>query len=111
MQIPKIWRDKVCAILFSCDSTRITITRRARLEWEASFPSTFLFELYMAMAKYLSNEEVEGNKVEGMVPPGEVYEFFFTHELQEMYGKVNLLPSGQLVIIYSAHIPLKGDKL
>jgi hypothetical protein len=42
---------------------------------------------------------------------GETYEFFFTFEGTTLYAKVNLLPSGKIVIIYSAHKPRFGDRL
>ncbi len=42
---------------------------------------------------------------------GETYEFFFTFEGVNLYAKVNLLPDGKIIIIYSAHKPNYGDSL
>ena len=111
MLIPKRWRDTVREILESCDASRIVVTVRAKRDWEATFPLAFEFEMYMVLAEALKDENLEGKRVVGMTPPGEVYEFFFNHQDRKLYGKVNLLPNGKLVIIYSAHVPLKGDAL
>jgi len=42
---------------------------------------------------------------------GTVYEFIFDHRQTKIYSKINLSPDGTVVIIYSAHRPLKGDTL
>ena len=111
MLIPKQWRDTVREILESCDSSRIVVTMRAKRDWEATFPLSFEFEMYKALGAALGDDQLEGNCVEGMTPPGEVYEFFFEYDGRKLYGKINLLPNGRLVIVYSAHVPLKGETL
>lgn len=109
--IPKNWRDAVCRILESFEASRIVVTHRAKSDWEATFPSSFFFEMYSVLADAMKDDKLEGNRIYGMTPPGEVYEFLFMHQGRKLYGKINLLPDGKIIIIYSAHVPLKGETL
>jgi len=64
------------------------------------------------LEKVLQDDSIRRRRVPDIVPPGEAYEFMFTHLDKLMYGKVNLLtPARKVVIVISAHIPNKGDKL
>jgi len=112
VQIPTEWKEAVCAILKSQDESKIEVTLRARLEWEATFPNaSWSFVMYDEFRKYLSAENAVGRPVKTMGTPGEVYEFIFESMGRPIYGKINLKPSGELIMIYSAHPPLKGDEL
>ena len=110
-EIPVEWRRCVCEILRSRDGRRIVVVGRARHEWEAAFPNSFSFDLYNALLDALEVDGVTGKRVTGMVPPGEVWAFWFTHQGQRLYGKVNLLEDKLSIMVYSAHRPLKGDEL
>jgi hypothetical protein len=110
--IPEQWRKSVLEILRTGDSAQILLTRRARLEWEALFPDqTFSYEIYDAFKAALGTPSIQGKKVTGMDEAGEVWAFFFDHQGKRVYGKINLCSDGKVIIIYSAHIPLKGDTL
>jgi hypothetical protein len=110
--IPDHWRVSVLGILRTGDSAQILLTRRARLEWGALFPNqTFGYEIYDAFAAALANPSLQGKQESGMDESGEVWAFIFHHDGQPVYGKINLCPDGKIIIIYSAHIPLKGNTL
>ncbi len=108
--IPEEWRRAVVAILRnSTRGGRVEIVARARRDWESAFPLAFNYELYDALARTLC-EAVEGREVHGMTPPCVAYEFFFFHQAKRMYGKVGL-HDACVVIVFSAHTPLKGNAL
>jgi hypothetical protein len=110
--IPEPWRKRVCAILNSGSlKTSIIIRERARRDWSDLFPDLFICDLLNALSEALDDSELVGNQVFGMNEPGEVYEFIFTHSKRPVYAKVNLCPGGKVIIIYSAHRPLKGQTL
>jgi hypothetical protein len=110
--IPEAWRLAVCQILSSGSFGReIIITQRARRDWQSMFLGVFDCDLLDALLKTLRNPKLEGQQVFGMAESGTVYEFLFEHEERLVYGKINLLPDGKIIIIYSAHRPLKGDSL
>jgi hypothetical protein len=58
----------------------------------------------------VSDPTLIGRRVLGMQEPGEVYEFMFWHLGRQVYAKICLQPS-LVVIVYSAHRPLRGDRL
>lgn len=107
--IPDAWREQVVAILRS--GRRIFVVGRARDDWEAAFPDDFLqLTLYDAMADALCIDGVLG-KQHVMDEPGGTWAFFFIHRRAKLYGKICLTPEGDLIVIYSAHRPLKGEEL
>ncbi len=108
--IPSAWKNAVCRILRSGDASGIRITTTARNDWALLFPDHWYQDLYEALADALSATTIEGVRRD-MDEDGETYEFFFSHEGITLYGKVNLLRSGKVVIVYSAHKPRYGDKL
>jgi hypothetical protein len=91
--------------------TSIIIRQRALRDWQSLFPGAFHYEIVDAFLKALRNPKLTGQPVTTMDEPGIVYEFIFEHDGRPLYGKVNLLPSGKVIIIYSAHRPLKGENL
>lgn len=105
--LPERWRRQVCEILASSDKGKIFVRQRALREWEALFPFAFVSDLYQALASALEDEHLKGNAVTTMEEPGEVYEFIFLYQNRKVYCKVNLDSVGKLIIIYSAHRPLK----
>ena len=108
--IPEPWRKAVVAILRKrTPGARIEIRQRARQDWKDTFLAAFDYQLLEVLAKTLA-QPVEGNQVFDMTPPGEIYEFFFYHESKRMFGKVGLHDT-TLVIVFSAHTPLKGNQL
>ena len=109
--IPADWRQPVCRILSSHSLANILIRQRALRDWQALFPGAFTYELVDVFLEVLSNRTQTGRLVPTMNEPGVAYEFIFEHANRTLYGKVNLLPSGKAVIIYSAHRPLKGETL
>ncbi len=109
--VPAIWRTRVCFILDSGDRSKIRIRQRALNDWSALFPQLFTCDLLSALSDALKDPDLIGNEVPFMQEPGETYEFIFTHDRRRVYAKLNLSPDGDLVIIYSAHRPLKGETL
>lgn len=78
-----------------------------------AFPDAYPWDLFGALERALADDALAGRPVADIRPPGEAYEFLFTHEGTWMYGKVNLLlPERRAVIVVSAHVPMKkGDSL
>jgi len=109
--IPSHWRTKVCTILDSNDRKHIILRHRAQKDWSDLFPNLFAGDLLIALSEALEQSDLVGNKIAGMDEPGEVYEFIFTCHSRHIYSKVNLCPDGTMIIIYSAHRPLKGEAL
>ena len=111
--VPEDWRKAVVAILKGRAPGRVEVRYRAMLEWQALFPeSYFEYQLRDAFAKYLARDDATGRPVTDMTPPGIVYEFIFEHCGRLVYGKVGLHQTEKtVVIVFSAHRPLKGDTL
>jgi hypothetical protein len=108
--IPKTWRTKVAAILREGKPGAVMIRQRARRDW-ASLPfCPFDYELADALAAALDDENLVGKRHE-MEEPGETYAFIFPHRSMSVYAKVNLTTPDEVVIVYSAHRPLKGEEL
>lgn len=108
--IPENWRHLVCAALDSEDRARIIMTQRALNDWTSTFPSAFPFQLRVALSETLKDPSTEGVLKE-MHGAQESYAFFFWYEKQRMYAKIGLMQDNTVVIIFSAHKPLKGEKL
>ncbi len=109
-QIPKTWCDATAHILRDNRPGSVIIRQRARRDW-ASMPwNPFDYELLDELADALERKALTGKK-HTMDEPGETYSFIFYHQNFPVYTKLNLTHQGQLVIIYSAHRPLKGDDL
>ena len=110
--IPEEWRKRVVAVLRGrVPGATFEVVLTARRNWKDTFAGAFDHELPDAIARWLSQAYVEGQQVFGMTPPGTVYEFFFFHESTKLYGKVGLHTDNTVVIIFSAHVPRKGDTL
>lgn len=111
MLIPEDWRKRVCFILQGRDpKATVLVTKRATLDWDATFPEAFPTALKDTLVSIL-RQPLEGELVLGMTPPGVVYEFMFKFDERLMYGKVGLHDNDTLVIVFSAHVPLKGNEL
>lgn len=109
--IPAEWREAVLKVLRSGDERRIQSKNTADRQWESAFPASFRYERHEAMAQALVIEGITGRHILDMVPPCDAYEFWFFFDRRRVLGKIGLLPSGDIIIIFSSHIPRKGDKL
>ncbi len=109
--IPAEWRKAVIGALRSGDGSRIASRNTADRDWGAAFPNSFLFERHEAMAMALGVDGITGRHIMDMRPPCDAYEFLFFFEKRTVLGKIGLLPSGHIIIIFSSHIPRKGDTL
>jgi len=109
--VPEQWRTRVCFILDSGDRKNIMIRKRALDDWSALFPTLFPGDLLTALSEGLKEPDLMNKEVLFMQELGETYEFIFTYQGKRVYAKINLSPDNKLIIIYSAHRPLKGDKL
>ncbi len=104
------WRTKVVAILRSGDKNSIQSTATSDTDWRAAFPNSWKYERHEAFAAALS-EDIKGRHIKDMQPPCDAYEFLFAFEKRTVLGKIGLLPDGTIIIIFSSHIPRKGDLL
>jgi hypothetical protein len=111
LPIPSHWKEKVRTILDSDDRKRIILRQRALRDWSDLFPDLFSGDLIIALSEALEQPDLVGNQIVDMDEAGEVYEFIFTYSSRAIYSKVNLCPDGTMIIIYSAHRPLKGEFL
>lgn len=116
IEIPKAWRDPVIAILRRGAAGReILVRQRARLDWLALTLNPFDSSLFDAIASALRRDKLQGRACPDMDEPGDTYEFVFDYAADagtvKVYAKLNLQPDGKVVIIYSAHRPLKEDQL
>ena len=111
LPIPAAWRQSVVRVLRSGDKKRILSTQQSDRDWEHTFPNSWLYERPEAMAKALDTNGIEGRHVTDMVPRCDAYEFWFHFDERRVLGKIGLLPDGQVIIIFSSHMPRKGDKL
>lgn len=109
--IPKVWRQTVSQILCKGDRTKIQTRLQSDHDWESTFPAAWDFDRFEALAAALEEETVQGRRINTMDEPGEVYAFWFDFQTRKLYGKINLLPPGDQILIYSNHIPRKGENL
>jgi hypothetical protein len=108
--IPLEWRKAVVKVLRCGEKTRIQSTEESNHDWASTFPNSWFYERPEAMARALAVEGITGKHITDMDPPCDAYAFWFHHEACRMYGKIGLLPNGDVVIIFSSHIPRKGER-
>lgn len=110
LPIPEAWRKRVAAILRRGAESEIFSTKIARQGWADIFPEEPWNHIrYEAMATAL-DEPISGRPIHDMKEPGEVWAFWFHHRSHKLYAKINLAPSGKLLLlIYSSHVPYKPD--
>lgn len=109
--IPVTWRQSVVGVLRLGDAKSIMSTQQADRDWDAAFPDAWRYHRPEAMAKALEVDGIEGRHAVDMVPPCDAYEFWFYFGGVKLLGKIGLLPGGKVIIIFSSHLPRKGDKL
>ena len=105
------WRTKVVAILASGDKDKIQTTTEADIEWSHTFPNAWDHQRLEAIVLALSTDGITGRHIINMYPKCDAYEFFFHFDGRKVIGKIGLMPSGAVIMIFSSHIPRKGDKL
>ncbi len=109
--IPDQWKNEVRSILAEASNGSIIVKKRAAEEFQAMFPLSFSFHLYQAFEQALKTSGLTGNQISGMTPEGTTYEFIFSYERRNVYGKVCLTTDNKVIVIFSAHRPLKGTTL
>ena len=109
--IPAKWRTRVVAILQSGDKDKIQSTAQSDMDWSSAFPDSWDYQRIDAMAKALNTDGITGRHITDMVPECDACEFFFHFDGRKVLRKIGLLPNGVIIIIFSSHIPRKGDKL
>ncbi len=107
--IPPKWRKTVCSILRAGRKSEILVRKRPQEDFSALFPDAWAYQRNDAMARALDGPTVMGALKTGMLEPGETWAFWFHFREKKLYGKINLTPTGKLIIIYSAHLPNKGE--
>ena len=111
-RIPDEWKKSVLSILRSGDSDCIEVRQTtALIPFTHLFPGAFIYELYNAFIDGLDSHEINGKQIYNMEEEGITWAFIFTHKKKKIYGKICLTPDNELIIIYSAHLPLKGDTI
>lgn len=108
--IPKPWRTRVSGILREGKAGTVFIRQRARRDWASLTSCPFDSALREVIADALEDEGLCGKQHE-MEEPGETYAFIFHFRNVAVYAKVNLTTPEEVVIVYSAHRPLKGEEL
>lgn len=106
--IPDGWRKAVASLL---RRGAVSITLRARLDFEALFPDSWDYERNEAIAAALETDGITGRKILDMRGFTETWEFFFVFRGRKLYGKVGVVGDVESVSIISAHQPLKGESL
>ena len=107
--IPEQWRQQVAAILEAAQLGTIIVTIRARHDWRNLDNEHYESGLYSLLAEELRVSGAIYGKRHTMDEAGECYSFTFLYQPPSatgpitLYAKLNLLPDGQVVIIYSAH--------
>jgi hypothetical protein len=106
--IPAAWRSSVCRILRKRINGTIISRERAGKGRLAISIDSWDYEWFDAMASALAVDGIVG-RVVAMYEEGETYEFFFSFNDLKMYCKINLLPNGKIIIIYSNHPPKREN--
>lgn len=92
----------------------ILLRRSAHREWSAVSLGAYDFRLFDAIATVLKTDGLQAKK-HAMDEEGETYAFVFSYHTPvgptPVYTKINLIPGGKIIIIYSAHRPEKQDEL
>jgi hypothetical protein len=109
--IPQQWRQRVASILRKNDKDTIISRQQADRDWQSAFPASWDFERFEAMASALDSECITGRHIINMEPPCDTYEFWFNFDGRKVLGKIGLLGENRIIIIFSSHIPRKGDTL
>ena len=110
-RIPKEWKKTVLSILRSNDDDCIIIKNIAIRLFSDLFPYAFTHDLLNAFIDGLDDDEIKGRQIYTMNEEGTTWEFIFTHQKEKLYGKICLTPNNEIIIIYSAHTPRKGDTI
>lgn len=111
-RIPDEWKKSVLKILRKGDLDQIEIRETsARIPFDSLFPGAFSYEMFNAFEEGLSDEGIQGKQIYDMDEEGTTWAFIFKHRKQKIFGKICLTPKNELIIIYSAHAPRKGDKV
>jgi hypothetical protein len=109
IRIPEDWRKAVAPILHQGLDGTIQMPREARRRWLNLDTKHYDQALYSLLAHELEKPGDIYGKNHTMNEEGECYSFSFRYHPPsangpiDLYTKLNLLPDGQVVIIYSAH--------
>jgi hypothetical protein len=110
IEIPKPWRERVCAILATEDTGGlIRWTGDAERRYQAIPGCPWAYEVYQPLKDFLCQPHATGCPVTLDSPAGETYEFFFPFSGQNLYGKMLLRTDGKSLVIFSAHVPAKAN--
>lgn len=108
--VPVAWREAVAAILTAMRHGTILVPKRPRNDWRNLDPRHYDTGLYATLAEILNSPgDLLGKKHDDMDQPGDCYSFTFRYHPPsardeiDLYTKLNLMPDGRVVIIYSAH--------
>jgi hypothetical protein len=108
--IPEAWRKEVLALLATEDHKKIVWDPKGRARYEADFHPDWPYEVYASFKAYLGQAKPTGCPIRMDFPPGDTWEFLFTHKHVITYGKILLSTDRKRILLFSAHKPLK-DKL
>lgn len=110
-EIPDEWKKSVREILRRAAPDSMLFTKKARRDWQITFPEAYSFECNDAISVHLSQPQLTGKRISDMDEPGEVWAFWIFFDRVKLYTKVNLRPNQKSIIVYSCHLPNKGDYL
>ncbi len=107
--IPEQWRKNVCAILKTENPRLIKYDPIGWLRFQADFPTCFAYQIQDSFRKYLESDSAHGRQImmNPPAPAGTTWEFFFPFQKETIYGKILLKSDSSLIMVFSAHRPLK----
>jgi hypothetical protein len=110
INIPEPWRTHVCAVLETeATGQSIQWTDDATKRFEASFLEAWPYQVYAAFRSYLCGKNPTGCLITMPRTAGKTYEFFFDFRGEKTYGKILLRTDERIIVIFSAHLPLKDN--
>jgi hypothetical protein len=109
-EIPEAWRKEVVALLKTADTRKIVWDPTGRQRYESDYFPDWPYEIYASLQEYLGRSHATGCHVQMKFPPGETWEFLFSHKTSIAYGKILLTKDRKRILLFSAHKPLK-DRL
>ena len=109
--IPNAWLRKVAGILRRGTYGEIQRKRSYSQKLERDFPDVFESRVTAAFLQFLEGSNPQGCPVQMDRPPGETWEFWFNLKGKQTYGKILLRSDHKRIVLFSAHLPEKGDKL
>lgn len=109
--IPNAWLRRVAGILRRGTSLEIQRTADYSQRLQRDFPDVFESRVITAFLQFLEGAAPHGCPVQMDRPAGETWEFWLILNGKKTYGKILLRTDQKRIMLFSAHLPEKGNKL